>query len=545
MLNENNESPFIKETIITSPLGDHQIKDEIIEFPKTESNSSLIENNELNPVVSKNLKDAGNKSNDHYKLKLSPFRYKLRSLFLPLIRKETLILTNLQNKLRNPILDFYFAWTANLASHTFYVLMLPLPLWFGYGTVLRDLIHVLGLGIYITGNFKDFMCLPRPRSPPLLRITMSSYTAQEYGWPSSHSANATAVTFILVYNLWLYSNDFTTQNLVLLSSGLFIYYVSLIFGRLYCGMHGFFDIVFGSFIGIFIFSVRIVFGEIWDDWLLNSSRNDSLIGCIITTIIILGGYLFLIHIHFEPVDDCPCFDDSVAFIGVLIGIDFSHWFCYLTNYLINDDWNNSVAIPYNFENIGILKSILRVLLGMISVIIWKSISKPIIFTILPPIYKIVGIYLPRRNFTATAFSNKTTRQIRSQSLSNLNYESIGGEINNMIRDVIDHDKKEEIGPENDIDIYEMLDYENSKKIRSRKERNNLQNNDNQLQQDEKDHDHEIEKEHDHDHEHPPVLSGVFKPRYDVEIIGRLIVYAGISTMSVWGFIFLTELFHLN
>ena len=30
----------------------------------------------------------------------------------------------------------------------------------------RDLVFVLGMGIYVTGFCKDFLCLPRPRSPP-------------------------------------------------------------------------------------------------------------------------------------------------------------------------------------------------------------------------------------------------------------------------------------------------------------------------------------------------------------------------------------------
>lgn len=118
--------------------------------------------NELSTLHSNHLNDAGNKSNDHYKSKLSPLRYKLRALCLPIIRKETEILANMQKKVRHPILDFYFAWTANLASHTFYVLMLPLPIWFGASTLSRDLLAVLGLGIFITGNLKDFyVCLDR------------------------------------------------------------------------------------------------------------------------------------------------------------------------------------------------------------------------------------------------------------------------------------------------------------------------------------------------------------------------------------------------
>lgn len=443
--------------------------------------------------TSSSKEDAGTGPNDHYKQKLSPFRYRLRNRLLPWIRKETEMLYALQTKLRHPVLDFYFAWTANLAAHTFYVLMLPLPIWFGAGTVSRDLVFVLGWGIYITGNFKDFMCLPRPRSPPLHRITMSSYTAQEYGWPSSHSANATAVTLILFRALLQKANTLPTSTFAGLAGLLAVYYVSLIFGRLYCGMHGFFDIAFGSLIGVFVFLVRFLFGEAYDAWLLDSPRNTSWIGCLATLVFIIGIHVWLVHIHCEPVDDCPCFDDLVAFVGVLIGIDLSHWVKYLVSTPASKE---TLVLPYSFSELGIAWSAVRVVLGILLVVTWKTISKPVVFTILPPIYKLLKLHLPRANYLSTAHTTKTTRQIRSQSLSNMGHNSIQGELKHIISDVMDHNKKDEVGPETDIDRYEMLatNTDSTEKV-----------------------------------------SGVFKPRYDVETIGRLIVYAGIPVMAYWGF----------
>lgn len=467
--------------------------------------------NELSTVESSHLDDAGNKSDDHYKSKLPPLRYKLRSLCLPIIRKETEILADMQSKIRHPILDFYFAWTANLASHTFYVLMLPLPIWLGASSMQRDLLYVLGLGIFLTGNLKDFLCLPRPRSPPLHRITMSSYTTQEYGFPSSHSANATAVTLVLLRKVFQYSDLFEQSTKIGILFFLVVYYFSLIFGRLYCGMHGFFDVLTGSLVGLLLFLFRYFFGEQWDHWLL-ASHNDSTLGLIFTPIFIIGGYVFLIHIHVEPVDDCPCFDDSVAFIGVLIGIDISHWLCNLTNYLTHKNpFNDPFICRYDYEEFGIVKSLIRIVLGIVLVVIWKEISKPVIFTILPPVYKFIGVYLPRRNYQPTAFSKKTTRQIRSQSISNMEGQSIG-DFNTFIKGVTDHNQKDEVGPENEIDYYAMLDYQNKSGKTSKASK---------------------------------PISGVFKARYDVEIIGRLIVYAGVATVAQWGFTFATELLGLS
>jgi len=52
------------------------------------------------------------------------------------------------------------------------------------------MVHVLASGVIWSGFIKDMLCLPRPLSPPLHRITMSGSAALEYGFPSTHSTNA-------------------------------------------------------------------------------------------------------------------------------------------------------------------------------------------------------------------------------------------------------------------------------------------------------------------------------------------------------------------
>lgn len=432
------------------------------------------------------LGDAGNRPSNHYREKLSPRRFALRQRLLPVVRRETELLARLQAKFRHPALDLYFAWTANLALHTFYVLMLPLPLWYGGLTVVRDLVVVLGLGIYITGFLKDYLCLPRPRLPPLQRVTMSSYTTQEYGWPSLHAANATAVTLVLAFA----AKDAAVGAWVYVA--LFAYWFSLIVGRLYCGMHGFMDIGTGAVIGVVLFLFRRFFGEAYDNALFNYWPHLPA-GMLATGLAIVFGHLFLIHIFPEPVDDCPCFEDLVLFIGVLIGLDLAHYACVVTRVFARDDpLLHAFQIPYSVMEATLVQNFGRFLLGAGLVVAWKTASKPVIFTILPPVYKFVGIYLPRLHYLATAHLETLSRQIRRQSLSNM----VEPPLPLRLR------KKVEVGPVDDIDAYELLDYNSSHP------------------------------------EAPPVkvtVSGVFRPRYDVEIIGRTIVYAGISITAVWGF----------
>jgi membrane-associated phospholipid phosphatase len=71
---------------------------------------------------------------------------------------------------------------------------------------------------------------------------MSGLTALEYGFPSTHSTNAVSAA---LYGLMLLDtsnhglNDFTK---LILQCTAWVYAVSVVMGRIYCGMHGFLGI---------------------------------------------------------------------------------------------------------------------------------------------------------------------------------------------------------------------------------------------------------------------------------------------------------------
>jgi hypothetical protein len=71
------------------------------------------------------------------KRKLPLWRYSLRQRLLPLIRWETPYLAWMQDKMRSPALDSYFATTANLGTHTFFMVVLPILFWCGHTSLGR------------------------------------------------------------------------------------------------------------------------------------------------------------------------------------------------------------------------------------------------------------------------------------------------------------------------------------------------------------------------------------------------------------------------
>ena len=251
--------------------------------------------------------------------------------------------------------------------------------------------HILASGVFFSGFIKDLLCLPRPLSPPLQRITMSGSAALEYGFPSTHSTNAVSVA---VYALFALHDSDTTANLNLslfLKVLSYCYATSIVLGRLYCGMHGFLDVIVGSILGALLSVVQCVYGDMFDDYIYSGSLKAPFIVILII--------LVLVRIHPEPADDCPCFDDSVAFAGVMIGVEVGNFHYAQSGFAW--DYPVPATAPFQLEGLGWPKTIARIMLGVSVIFAWRGLMKPTLLRCLPPIFRIIerlGLSLPRRFF---------------------------------------------------------------------------------------------------------------------------------------------------
>lgn len=311
------------------------------------------------------LKDPGNHPPEHFKSKMTPMRFAMRQYLLRFTDTQSTGLYHWQSAHRTKLRDFFFAYTSVLGSHTFYVLCLPIPAFIGHFGMVRDMVYLLGYSIYISGYLKDYWCLPRPKSPPLHRITFSAYTTMEYGAPSSHSANATAVTLLLLWRIWEISQTSLLLKLVLTLAALG-YYLTLVVGRIYCGMHGLLDVVSGSLVGVFCFIMKFVLGHF-----LSAFEYGTYMWLPPLSISFGLAILFL---HVRPVDECPCFQDSVAFVGVISGIECSEWFLENLGIRAGSGMGLEKGLRFFFY---------RLVVGVPVIAIWKYvISKPLVYNVL-------------------------------------------------------------------------------------------------------------------------------------------------------------------
>ena len=336
--------------------------------------------------------DAGLRGLDHYERRLPRWRHQLRQWLIPIVRWETPYLAQMQEFCRSPMLDSYFAITANLGTHTFYMTALPICFWCGYPDMGMTLIQILAAGVYFSGYAKDLVCLPRPLSPPLQRITMSGSAAMEYGFPSTHTTNAVSVAAFCLYDLWRARDQYSPLTYDMFIVAYLCYATSISVGRMYCGMHGFFDVFTGAVLGFAIGLIRTLYGSMFDNWIISEGWIRPLIAVVILAL--------AVRFHPEPADNCPCFDDSVAFIGVMMGSCIGSW--HYAHFLTGSDQPRiTLAQMYDHPADDLVKSVARVLSGIVMIFLWRAVMKPTLLRTLPPIFRFVddwGLRIPRRFF---------------------------------------------------------------------------------------------------------------------------------------------------
>ncbi|KAK1778460.1 sphingosine-1-phosphate phosphohydrolase [Copromyces sp. CBS 386.78] len=407
------------------------------------------------PVQNGKVVDAGLKSLDHYQRTLPEWRYKLRQRLLPLIRWETPYLAMLQEKMRSPALDRYFAITANLGTHTFFMIGLPVLFWCSFSGFGKGLVHILAAGVFWTGFVKDMLSLPRPLSPPLHRITMSGSAALEYGFPSTHSANAVSVTVYSILVLHSDSNTSSPSTTFALELLAYFYAFSIVFGRLYCGMHGFLDVIIGSIMGAAISYIEFYYGPSFQIWLYASDY--------LAPILFAVTILILVRIHPEPADDCPCFDDSVSFAGVIVGLELGTW------HFARSRWDHIYNGPnalFNLSALGRPVIIIRLILGVLIIFAWREVMKPTLLKVLPHLFRVIenhGLSLPRRFFMpATEYKDVPLNLRDDEVLPKVS------DIPRMMRSIRGpgRGRAVSIGPQSAADAYETLAYRERKRRES-------------------------------------------------------------------------------
>ncbi|KAF8632892.1 hypothetical protein AX17_004738 [Amanita inopinata Kibby_2008] len=419
-----------------------------------------------------------------YAAMLPRWRARIRQKLVKMVEVESRVIAKMQEKIRTPWLDAYFVYTSSLGTHTFFMTAIPALYFFGYDELGEGLILILAFGVYCTSVIKDLVCSPRPFAPPVTRLTIGSHHL-EYGFPSTHSTNSISIAlflFSLIHRLTFPTQttdllppepSLSPQTFTLLTILLGIYAFSIVFGRLYTAMHCFTDCVMGVTLGTLIWWVESSWTGI-SYRLLAPSASSTFhptnllirllsflgigspipnfnpggrllqlghglgLGSALHKWVSRGGWevpltlvplcLLAVNQHPQPVDDCPCFEDAIAFGSVVLGALVGKWAMIQfgasmsvwsgrsvmmpgSGWSYNAHTSEWVQVPRGWDDVVVWWSVafLKMTFGIFAIFAWRLIAKSALHLILPPTYRLLSraFKLPSRRFYTPATDYKS------------------------------------------------------------------------------------------------------------------------------------------
>ena len=165
-----------------------------------------------------------------------------QKLMIKQIKKESVKIKKIQSNYSGRTFQLISLVGSALGTHYAFVLLFPLLLWFGEDSFV-GIITTTTWTTCIVNIFKDLFQLPRPF---VAKNDLVESVLEEFGLPSTHTANATAIAIsvsCLVQGRFVYT---------LFVRLLLFFYVFLTgFSRLIYGVHSFIDLYSGAFVGTF------------------------------------------------------------------------------------------------------------------------------------------------------------------------------------------------------------------------------------------------------------------------------------------------------
>ncbi|XP_067307972.1 sphingosine-1-phosphate phosphatase 2 [Pseudorasbora parva] len=152
-------------------------------------------------------------------------------------------------EVRNWLFYFLFVTSSTLGHEVFYITFLPCIHWNLDPFLCRRLVNVWAVVMYIGQVMKDILKLPRPPSPPVVKL--ETRVDAEYGLPSTHAMAATAISFTLLLSAHervKFPFELGLTVAVVLSA-------LVCLSRLYTGMHSVLDVICGVVISAVIMAV--------------------------------------------------------------------------------------------------------------------------------------------------------------------------------------------------------------------------------------------------------------------------------------------------
>ncbi|KAK5604804.1 hypothetical protein CRENBAI_009679 [Crenichthys baileyi] len=227
--------------------------------------------------------------------------------------------------------------------------------------------------MYIGQVMKDLLKLPRPPSPPVVKL--ETRVDAEYGLPSTHAMAATAISFTLL--LSAPSRVHFCFQIGLLIAATTSSLVSL--SRLYTGMHSVLDVVCGVLITAVLILLTYPYWESFDSFQLTSPMSP---------IIALSLLFFLSYMYPELDYYSTTRGDTTTILGVCAGCSVGYWVNAQLGHTFEPQGSLPVPLP-TLTALSVARSAGRSLVGVATLVGTRQIVKKLSLDLLYSWYNVL------------------------------------------------------------------------------------------------------------------------------------------------------------
>ncbi|XP_008307014.1 sphingosine-1-phosphate phosphatase 2 [Cynoglossus semilaevis] len=271
-----------------------------------------------------------------------------------------------QYEVRNWLLHFLFLFSSGLGHEIFYITFLPCIHWNLDPFLCRRLVNIWAMVMYIGQVMKDVLKLPRPLSPPVVKL--ETRVDAEYGLPSTHAMASTAIFFSFLLSAPS-RIQFQFEVGVLIAVTL----SSLVcLSRLYTGMHSVLDVICGALISVLLVFLTYPYWETFDSLQLTSH---------ISPVISLVLPIFLIYIYPELDHYSTTRGDTTTILAVGAGCSVGYWVNEQLGQTFEPQGPLPVPLPTLTAKVLVIAAV-RFLLGVAALVATRQIIKTLSLRVL-------------------------------------------------------------------------------------------------------------------------------------------------------------------
>lgn len=284
----------------------------------------------------------------------------IRKALMAGILKGTPVLLQIQS-FRRPPLTKFLQLIALMGEEEFYTLMLPFITWICHYQLGILLSVLMAIGFYTSGSLKNLLCLPRPPSPPV----RPADKCNDWALPSHHAIlNVTVPWYVWTF---IYTHlEWSDPSSIVAFVGVSFWCFSVLFSRLYLGVHSPADVLIGGILGCLCLITYLLLEDVTRGLLFYGSTRFTLLYVVIS--------LVLLSIHPDPKPKTFIVIETANMVSAACGFVIGAWI------------NHVFAVNVTLEGFGLdncLWQLLRFVIGMTVLLLAKYLINEFLkFTVL-------------------------------------------------------------------------------------------------------------------------------------------------------------------